>query len=217
MIPEVKNIIFDLGGVILDIDYARPVEAFRKLGAERFEEVFSQDAQAGFMSKFERGEIKPAEFRRKVKSYLPEGVTDDEIDEAWNSILGQLPSQRIVLLKMLDRMGYRMFLLSNTNSIHIKAFTHYLDETYGKHLFKDLFEKIYYSSKIGMRKPSKKIFEHVLKENGLVPEETLFIDDSAQHIEAAKKLGVHTHHLKEPETIHDFFSGLTEAFPDKVQ
>lgn len=217
MIPEVKNIIFDLGGVILDIDYARPVEAFKKLGAENFEKVFSQDAQASFMSKFERGEIKPAEFRKKVKSYLPETVSDREIDEAWNSILGQLPSQRIVLLKMLDRMGYRLFLLSNTNSIHIRAFTQYLDETYGKQLFKELFEKVYYSSKIGMRKPSKKIFEHVLNDSNLNPAETLFIDDSPQHVEAANKVGLHTHYLKEPETIHDVFSGLSEVFPDKVQ
>lgn len=217
MIPAVKNIIFDLGGVILDIDYHRPVTAFEKLGANDFDEIFSQKKQASFLNKFERGEITPAEFRKEIRSYLPEKVTDAKIDEAWNSILGELPSPRIVVLKMLKKMGYRLFLLSNTNSIHIKAFTQYLDSTYGKGLFKELFEKVYFSSQIGMRKPTKKIFEYVLQENELDPAETLFIDDSEQHIEGAKKLGLRTHHLQEPETINNYFKELPEVFPDTAQ
>ncbi len=217
MIPAVKNIIFDLGGVILDIDYNRPVSEFQKLGAKNFHETYSQEKQAPIFNKFERGEITPAEFRKAIRAHLPEKVTDTEIDFAWNGILGELPSPRIVVLKMLKKMGYRLFLLSNTNSIHIKAFSQYLDSTYGKGLFKELFEKVYFSSQIGMRKPSKKIFEHVLKENNLACAETLFIDDSEQHIEGAKKLGMRTHLLQEPETINRFFKELPEVFPDTVQ
>ncbi len=217
MIPDVKNIIFDLGGVILDVDYNRPVEAFQKLGAKDFDEVFTQQHQAEFFSEFERGEITPAQFRKKLQKYLPEQVTDEEIDEAWCTILGELPSHRIVLLKMLARMNYRLFLLSNTNSIHIRAFTTYLDETYGKNLFKQLFEKVYYSSQIGMRKPTREIFEFVLNDNDLKASETLFIDDSIQHIEAANEMGFQTGLLQEPETINDYFKGLTEVFPDKVR
>jgi len=217
MVPDVKNIIFDLGGVILDIDYNRPIEAFKELGAGDFKTLYSQQSQASFFNKFEKGEITPAQFRKKMREHLPEKVTDEEIDAAWCSMLGELPSPRIVVLKMLAKMNYRLFLLSNTNSIHIRAFTKYLDDTYDKNLFKKLFEKVYYSSQIGMRKPTKKIFEHVLKENDLKASETLFIDDSAQHIEGAKKLGIQTHLLQEPDTINDYFRGLSEAFPDKAQ
>ena len=217
MVPDVKNIIFDLGGVILDIDYNRPIEAFKKLGAGDFRTLYSQQSQASFFNKFEKGEITPAQFRKKMREHLPEKVTDEEIDAAWCSMLGELPSPRIVLLKMLAKMNYRLFLLSNTNSIHIRAFTKYLDDTYDKNLFKKLFEKVYYSSQIGMRKPTKKIFEHVLKENDLKASQTLFIDDSTQHIEGAKKLGIQTHLLQEPDTINDYFRGLSEVFPDKAQ
>lgn len=217
MVPDVKNIIFDLGGVILDIDYTRVEDAFKELGAQEFEHLFSQKKQASFFSAFERGEISPAQFRKELRALLPKNVSDEEIDAAWNAILGELPSKRIVLLKMLRKMGYRLFLLSNTNSIHIRAFTDYLDETYGKDLFKSLFEKVYYSSQIGMRKPTQKIFRHVMKEHQLKPSETLFIDDSEQHIEGAKKTGLMTHWLQEPETINDYFQGLNEAFPDKAQ
>ena len=217
MVPDVKNIIFDLGGVILDIDYNRPIEAFKKLGAGDFKTLYSQQSQASFFNKFEKGEITPAQFRKKMREHLPEKVTDEEIDAAWCSMLGELPSPRIVVLKMLAKMNYRLFLLSNTNSIHIRAFTKYLDDTYGKNLFKKLFEKVYYSSQIGMRKPTKKIFEHVLKENDLKASQTLFIDDSTQHIEGAKKLGIQTHLLQEPDTINDYFRGLSEVFPDKAQ
>lgn len=217
MVPDVKNIIFDLGGVILDIDYNKPVAAFKGLGAADFTALYSKQSQAAFFSKFERGDITPAAFRKKVREYLPEGVTDAAIDSAWNAMLGELPEQRIVLLKMLAQMGYRLFLLSNTNSIHIRAFSQYMDQTFEKDLLKQLFEKVYFSSQIGMRKPTKKIFEYVLSENGLAPEETLFIDDSAQHIEGARKTGMHTHWLQEPETINDYFRGLSETFPDTVQ
>src|SRR5690554_1000258 len=217
MIPEVKNIIFDLGGVILDVDYSRPVEAFEKLGAKDFDEVFTQQHQDEFFSAFERGDITPSQFRKKLRKYLPDEVTDEAIDDAWCTILGELPSDRIVLLKMLARMNYRLFLLSNTNSIHIRVFTAYLDQTYGKNLFKHLFEKVYYSSQMGLRKPSHEIFEFVLKENNLKASETLFIDDSIQHIEAAKKIGIQTAFLQEPQTINDYFKGLAEVFPDKVR
>lgn len=217
MIPDVKNIIFDLGGVILDIDYAKPVEAFEKLGARNFESVFTQKQQAEVFSQFERGDITPALFRKKLRAYLPEQVSDQEIDDAWCTILGELPSDRIVLLKMLKRMNYRLFLLSNTNSIHIRTFTAYLDQTYGKNLFKSLFEKVYYSSQIGMRKPTREIFQHVLEENDLKAEETLFIDDSIQHIETAAAMGFKTLLLKEPETINSYFKELPEVFPDTVQ
>ncbi len=205
MPTQIKNIIFDLGGVLLDVDYHKPVEAFEKLGAAGFEKVFTQASQAKFMSQFERGEISPSQFRKEVRKYLPEGISDEQIDQAWNSILGSLPEDRVVLLKMLKKKGYRLFLLSNTNSIHIKAFQRYMQDTFGPGLLEGIFEKVYFSSRVGMRKPTQKIFDFVLRENKLQREETFFIDDSEQHIKGAKKTGVQTHWLREPETVIDVF------------
>lgn len=214
---DIKNLLFDLGGVILNIDYNRPVEEFAKLGAQHFEKVFSQSSQSPIFDRFERGEITPAEFRSHLRKYLPEKISDSEIDQAWCSILGDLPSKRIVQLKQLKNNGYRLFLLSNTNSIHIKGFTKYLDETYGKHLFKELFEKVYFSSQIGVRKPTKKVFEYVLKENDLKANETFFIDDSKQHVDGAAKAGLQTHWLQEPQTINDFFQDFPVVSLGRVQ
>lgn len=213
----IKNIIFDLGGVLLEVDYQRPVAAFEALGAQNFEAVFSQKSQAMFMSRFERGEISPEAFRKELRKYLPQHVSNTEIDLAWNSILGELPEDRVVLLKLLVQKGYRLFLLSNTNQIHIKAFKKYVDDTYGPGLFEDIFEKVYFSSRIGMRKPTKKIFQYVLRQNRLKPEETYFIDDSLQHVRGAERAGIRAHWLAEPETIIDHFRDIPPAFPDKVQ
>lgn len=214
---RIKNIIFDLGGVLLEVDYQRPAAAFEALGAKNFETVFSQKSQAMFMSRFERGEISPEAFRKELRKYLPHEVTNAQIDSAWNSILGELHEDRVVMLKLLVQKGYRLFLLSNTNQIHIKAFKKYMDETFGQGLLEDIFEKVYFSSRIGMRKPTKKIFQHVLRENRLKPEETYFIDDSLQHVKGAELVGIKAHWLAEPETIIDHFRDIPPAFPDKAQ
>jgi len=199
---EIKNIIFDLGGVILNIDYHLTMDAFRKLGMEEF---FSQQQQTEMVDLYEKGFISSDEFRNQIKSHLPADTKTDQIDRAWNIMLLDLPIERIELLTQLKKK-YRLFLLSNTNEIHIRAFSNYLWQTFGFDNLSHLFEKEYLSYQLGMRKPDKEIFEFVLDENGLKAEQTIFIDDSPQHIEGAKQTGIHTIWLEKGKTILDLWN-----------
>jgi glucose-1-phosphatase len=185
----VKNIIFDLGVVILNVDYNLTTKAFKKLGIDNFDEHFSKAKQDQLFDKLETGRISANNFRKELRNHLPAHVTDEQIDEAWNAMLMDLPKPTFEILKTAKKK-YRTFLLSNTNEIHIKAFSKIIEKEYGMKQFNALFEKIYYSNEVQMRKPDKEIFELVLKENKLNPNETLFIDDSPQHIEGANKVGI---------------------------
>lgn len=189
-----KNIIFDLGGVILNIDYTLTEKAFSKIGINDFKTLFSQAQQTQLFDNYEKGFISSNDFRSKLKKYLLKNTTDNEIDTAWNAMLLNLPQERIELLNKF-KQTHRTFLLSNTNDIHIKAFNSYLKKEFKLADLSSLFEKMYLSYEIGMRKPDAEIFEFVLKENDLKSSETLFIDDSIQHIATAKKLGITTYWL----------------------
>ncbi|HLC83688.1 MAG TPA: HAD family phosphatase [Bacteroidia bacterium] len=189
-----KNIIFDLGGVILNIDYSLTEKAFSKLGISDFKTLFSQAQQTQLFDNYEKGFISSDEFRTELKKYLPKNITDEEINHAWNAILLDLPEERIKFLKKI-KTTHRTFLLSNTNDIHIETLNQYLQKEFAMPDLSTLFEKEYLSYKIGMRKPDAEIFELVLEENNLIASETLFIDDSIQHVEAAKKLGISAYWL----------------------
>jgi len=204
----VKNIIFDLGGVILNIDYGQTANAFKKIGVANFDEIYSQAKQVQVFDKLETGELTPDEFREYMKEIVPSLQLSD-IDKAWNAMLLDLPASRIDLLKKLKKK-YRLFLLSNTNEIHIKCFRKIIDSFYGENIFDAIFENQYYSSEIGMRKPNPECFQYVLEKNGMEPSETLFIDDSIQHVEGARKLKINAYHLIPGEDI-------TRLFLDKVQ
>jgi epoxide hydrolase-like predicted phosphatase len=200
-----KNIIFDLGGVILNIDYSVLIRSFAALGIENFEEHFSKAQQEKFFDLYEKGLITSEEFCERLKKHCKPGVTNKDIEDAWNSMLLDLPQKRMDLLLRL-RKEYRTFLLSNTNDIHMHWIYNYLSETFGIKDFNGCFEKVYLSYKLHMRKPDAEIFEFVLKENNLKPEETFFIDDSPQHLEGAKKLGIQTYWLDvKRESILDVF------------
>jgi glucose-1-phosphatase len=204
----VKNIIFDLGGVILNIDYRLTAKAFKEIGVINFDEIYSQAKQGQVFDKLETGELTPDEFREYMKEIVPSLQLSD-IDKAWNAMLLDLPVQRIDLLKKLKNK-YRLFLLSNTNEIHIKCFRKIIESSYGENIFDAIFEHQYYSSDIGMRKPNPECFQYVLEKNGIEPSETLFIDDSIQHVEGARKLKINAYHLISGENI-------TTLFLDKVQ
>jgi glucose-1-phosphatase len=202
-----KNIIFDLGGVLLNIDYLLVVDSFHKIGLPDFGTLFSQAKQKQLFDQYEKGEISSLEFRNELKTFCKSDTTDADINTAWNSMLLDLPVERLELLKRM-KQTHRTFLLSNTNEIHIDQFNIYLQETFKIADLSGYFEKVYLSYKIGMRKPDAEIFELVLRENQLDPHETLFIDDSVQHIEAAKKLGIQAYWLDvKKESIIDIFIG----------
>jgi putative hydrolase of the HAD superfamily len=198
---SVKNIIFDLGGVIINIDYAKGTDALKAYGKTGTNVDFSQKAQSELFDLYERGDISSEEFREGLRAEYYIEASDEQIDEAWNSLLLDIPAERIELLRELGKQ-YRLFLLSNTNAIHMIAFNKIVEENFGIASLDSLFDKAYYSHLVRMRKPGGEVFEHILTENGLKREETLFIDDSIQHIEGAKQVGLQTIHLAPPLTIN---------------
>lgn len=195
-----KNIIFDLGGVIINIDYNLTINAFKKLGVENFEQLYSQIQQTQLFDKLETGKISPQEFRNAIKKLLPPGISNYEIDKAWCAMLLNFPQERLLLLERLKKK-YRLFLLSNTNKIHIREVIKILRSENHWSLWNRVFEKKYYSHMIGMRKPDKKAFRLILNENELKASETLFIDDSEPNLAGAQQLGIKTHYLKKGEDI----------------
>ena len=186
---NIKNIIFDLGGVLLNIDYHATINAFKKLGMEDFDEFFTQAAQNQLFDRLDKGQISSSAFREELRRISGLEVSDDEIDSAWNAMLLDLPAKRLALLEMVGK-NYRTFLLSNTNSMHYPAYMDYLTRHYGVADLSALFDKQYLSFRVGMRKPDREIYTHVLSDQGLHAGETLFIDDSFQHVEGARKAGL---------------------------
>ncbi|HEU4717313.1 MAG TPA: HAD family phosphatase [Bacteroidia bacterium] len=197
-----RNIIFDLGGVIINLDPAATEQAFVRLGMTDFSSQYSTAKQSGLFDDFDKGKISPEAFRTELKKYFPAPVTGRAIDEAWNAMLLDVPPERLELLAHLGKR-YRLFLLSNTNEIHVAAFSAYLQREYGFSDFSGFFEKWYYSCRMGMRKPDREIFLRVLDENKLDPAETLFIDDSMQHVKGAAETGISSLWLAPGKTILD--------------
>jgi glucose-1-phosphatase len=204
----IRNIIFDLGGVVLNIDYHATEQAFIKLGVTGFPELYSQAKQDHLFDRFETGEMKADEFRNKIRELSQLNLSDAEIDDAWNAMLGDIPEIRIRVIQSLQR-NYRLFLLSNTNTIHAEAFMAYISETYGSGLLSSLFEQVYLSCNMGCRKPDAEIFHRVLMENHLNPSETLFIDDTERHVLGAAKCGLKTIYLTSDKTLETVFGEQT--------
>jgi putative hydrolase of the HAD superfamily len=207
MLQPIRNIIFDLGGVLINIDYQRTAKAFRKLGLNNFEEIYSQAKQEKLFDMLETGHLHEDHFREELMRNLPSGINHSDVDNAWNAMLLDFPLSRLEFIYKL-RNNYRIFLLSNTNIIHVNAFLMLADEQVGKTRFENAFEKIYYSCDIGLRKPDPSIFELVLQENNLRASETLFVDDSPQHIDGAKLSGIQAELLLPGESIELKYAGL---------
>ncbi|HXC06551.1 MAG TPA: HAD family phosphatase, partial [Bacteroidia bacterium] len=192
--------IFDLGGVLFDIEYNLTAHAFRKLGINDFDRIYSQARQDGIFDDFETGHSSPSEFRTRLRQWLKPDITDEAIDSAWNAMLLGMKPDKLELLQSLQGK-YKLFLLSNTNEIHLPAVFRMMQQSFG---FPDLggfMNKQYFSCRLGMRKPNAEIFNLVLQEQQLDPYTTLFIDDSIQHIEGAARLGIQTHHLVMGESL----------------
>ncbi|MGN6508480.1 MAG: HAD family hydrolase [Chitinophaga sp.] len=200
----IKHIIFDLGGVILNINYQLTSQAFKDLGAKDFDQLYNQFHANALFEDLETGRVTPEEFLAKIKEHLPEGITDQQIIDAWNAMLLDFPLARLQLLQQL-RNHYGLYLLSNTNAIHLKALNAILEKERGIASLAAFFDRSYYSHLIGYRKPEKEAYEIILDENGLKPEQTLFIDDTLPNVDAALALGIRAIHLQAPRTILDIF------------
>lgn len=196
--------IFDLGGVLLDLHLDRTHEAFAHLGRTSVSEIRAQIEASTFFNRYEKGELSDRQFREEVRRFLGQQVDDPEIDRAWNAMLGAIPSNRLRMLRDLQPQ-YRIFLLSNTNQIHLDFFGKQVLQTEGVSL-DDFFEKAYYSHVLKMRKPEQEIFDYVLRENRLVASETLFLDDNLSNLEGAARTGIKTFHVLDPSALNSLFS-----------
>jgi putative hydrolase of the HAD superfamily len=202
---NIKNIIFDYGNVIFSIDFLRAQQAWKQLGINNAVDFFGHKQQDEIFDKFDRGEVTADEFRTYIRQKTGNpALTNDQINTAWNSmLLGIEAGNNELLLNLKEK--YRTFLLSNINAIHYDHIMAYLKSEFGFDGNDHIFEKTYYSHLTGKRKPEPEIFELVLKENNLTPAETLFIDDSPQHLAAAQKLGIQTFLMTAPDTLQQFF------------
>jgi putative hydrolase of the HAD superfamily len=204
---NIDNIIFDLGNVILNIDYQNTIDAFKKIGVPNASSFYSKSSQLNIFNQLETGHISKQNFILEIQKITPK-ASASQIINAWNAILQDLPNERLEILKNL-KDKFSIFLLSNTNSIHIEKIIDILGEKKYEEFY-NLFEKVYYSHQVKLRKPNSDIFKLVIKENCLSIKNTLFIDDSIQHIESAKKIGLKTYHLDGNKT-------LESIFPDIIQ
>lgn len=201
----IRNIIFDFGGVILDIDPVLTLNELKTLGVENLDIFQSHEFQQDVMEKFERGVLTPEVFRDKVRDFVGIPLSDQDIDDAWNALLLDIPKERIKVLEDVKK-HYPIFLLSNSNEIHYDVYVRDLQLRFGYREFDQLFTKAYFSFDLHMSKPNPEIFEFVMYQHKLKPSETLFVDDTLLHIEAAKSLGLKTFHLQKPTRVRDMFT-----------
>ena len=197
---ELKNIIFDLGGVLINLDYKKTEDRFISLGYKNFRAMYSQYTADELFQKLETGKISDQDFYEIAVKAHAGSVSAAEIQTAWNAMLLSWRKESLEFLEKIS-LKYRIFLLSNTNEIHFEAFHRSLKIETGRESIDPLFTKAYWSHKIGLRKPDASVFEFVAKDVGILPEETLLIDDSENNIEKADELGFKTHLLTAEERI----------------
>jgi FMN phosphatase YigB (HAD superfamily) len=188
---KIKNIFFDLGNVLLDLDYQRARRQFRELLGETWDfEEGVMEANELFAA-FQTGRIKEEDFFAALQKLAPRPVEKEDLMAAWNSMLDQLPWQRFAMLRRLKNK-YRLFLISNTNPTHLRHFNRLLRKENGLGLkdFQTLFAKTYYSFEMGMGKPDPEVYRYIIRDSGIRPEETLFIDDLEANVRAAEAAGM---------------------------
>lgn len=196
----IKTIIFDLGGVIIDIDYSQTIDKFRQIRRNIIKDILSLDEVEKINNQYETGEISDAEFRFLLQEYLKISVNDDIFDDAWNALLVGFNDDSVTLVKELQK-GYKVCLLSNTNKIHYEYINKMIRSAGIAENLKDLFDITFLSYELGMKKPDRKIFEHVIGILDVKPAEILFIDDLKMNVDIAGEVGIQTIHITDNKEI----------------
>lgn len=194
---DIDAIIFDLGGVIINIRYETTIEMFSQLAGFDVSRLYTQRNQIELFDRYETGQLSSSDFRKGLRQLLNlSDISDETLDSAWNAMLLDIPKSRIEWLKQAGQQK-RLFLLSNTNEIHKVAFDAIFYDTFSPSMqqLDELFERAYFSHLMGDRKPNASIFETIIAQQSLDASRTLFIDDSIQHIEGAKTVGLQTLHM----------------------
>ena len=196
---NITTIIFDLGGVLCDLDIDRCILNFKHLGLENFEHYLNNFGQSGFFMQLEKGLITAAEFRNDVRKLTSKPLIDTQINEAWNSFLVGIPTKKLDLIIEL-RKKFRVVLLSNTNIIHFPDTVARFFNFNGMST-SDYFDKCYLSYEMKMAKPDEEIFNALLEAEQVSANECLFLDDGQKNIEQAAKLGIQTYLVKTGEDL----------------
>lgn len=199
---NIKNIIFDLGGVFMTVHYQNTQKAFEDLGVAHFKELFTQHYSSDIFEKLEKGTISELDFYEAFRKEINVSFTDAQIKTAWNAMLGTFPKERLAWLSEIKNK-YNIYLFSNTNQIHYDAFMERFEHETGKNNLNDYFIKAYYSHELGLRKPHPESYLKIIEEQKLIAAETLFIDDTFSNIEGAKEAGLQAVHLPPPMTVFD--------------
>lgn len=184
----INTIIFDFGDVFINLRKEQSIEEFKKLGLDGPNEDLLAHNDL-----FEKGKINELQFINSFSKYIPNAGIE-EITKAWNSVIGDFPLERLEFLQMLSTK-YRLFLLTNTDSIHINRFEHKVGMSFYTDFYR-CFEKVYYSYEMGMRKPDAEIFNTIIRKHDLSPKRTLFVDDKKDNTDIAESLGLHVWNLQ---------------------
>jgi putative hydrolase of the HAD superfamily len=197
---KAEFLLLDLGGVILNIDYDLTAAAFLQLTGQNFEKIYTQANQTALFDRLEKGNIGEAEFYSEIKQFFGGEWHENDIRSAWNKMLLDLPENRLQFIEKTAKK-IPIFVLSNTNIVHKKAFDEILRRSGLYERFYACFQKVYFSHEIGMRKPDAEVFEFILAQNSIPKEKILFVDDSSQHIAGAKRLGLSAYFLEKGKNI----------------
>ena len=203
MDKNIKNIVFDLGGVLIDLDFKSAINGLQKAGFANVKEQLQAFDREGIFQKFEVGEISADEFRAAIWENAIVTLTDTEINNLWNLMLLEIPREKLELILDL-RSKYMVYLLSNTNSIH---WDYVCKNAFNYRGFRvnDYFEETFLSFEMHLAKPDKAIYKKMLNDANLLPEETLFIDDSEANCKAAAEVGIHAHHYHIDDDLSKIF------------
>jgi len=197
-----KNILFDLGGIFLDIDYQKTEQAFVDLGVKNFGQLFSQHFSNTLFESLETGKIAPDDFYEAFRKETKTDVSNQAIKTAWNAMLLDFPTERLQWLEQIGQQ-YPVYLYSNTNLIHYQSFIKDFTNQFPDKHFNDYFRKAYYSHELGLRKPYPESYLKIMELENIDPKETLFIDDTPKNIEGAKAAGLQTILLNDGRTVLD--------------
>ena len=196
---NITTLIFDFGGVLIDLDINQCILNFNRLGIKNVEQYLNNFAQSGFFMQLEKGQISAAEFRNEIRKLTPNKLTDTQIDEAWCSFLLEIPEEKLEMLIEL-RKKFRVVLLSNTNIIHFPNSEKLLFTNKGRQL-SEYFDRCYLSYEMKMAKPDLQIFKNILASENVQPNECLFLDDGLKNTLQAQKLGIQTYLVNEHEDL----------------
>jgi putative hydrolase of the HAD superfamily len=205
--PDVDFVIFDLGNVLIDIDYTQAMDLMKSALPTSMHDRVDHCYTADFHKAYEKGQISSAEFRQEFRNYFQTNWSDTEVDYYWNSLLGTIPAYRLELVRKL-KAQYQVGILSNTNEIHIDAVYAQLQSQHGMDNFDPLFDWVFYSHEMGLAKPNQDIYQQLLLELGTTANRVLFFDDLKANVDGAASLGIQAIQVVGPETLLNFFGDV---------